>query len=93
MSVNDSSNTSLTDWAALGAMTDEEIDYSDISPLTEDFFENATLRVPAAQARNLTQLDPDVMAWFQAQGAEYKTLINSVLRRYIEGSSDRQPVS
>jgi uncharacterized protein (DUF4415 family) len=71
MSVNDSSNTSRTDCAALEAMTDEEIDYSDIPPLTDEFFENAVLRVPAAQADNLIQLDPEVMAWFRAQGAEY----------------------
>ena len=92
MSVNDSSNTSRTDWAALEAMTDEEIDYSDIPPLTDEFFENAMLRVPAAQADNLIQLDPEVMAWFRSQGAEYRSIINSVLRRYMENSSGRQSV-
>ena len=71
-------------------MTDEEIDYSDIPPLTEEFFEKATLRVPVTQAHNLIQLDPDVMGWFQSQGAEYKTLINSVLRRHIENNGDQQ---
>lgn len=90
MSANDSSNTSRTNWAALEAMTDEEIDYSDIPPLTDEFFEQATLRVPATQAHHLIQLDPDVMAWFQSQDVEYKALINSVLRRYIENNSDRQ---
>ncbi len=90
MNENDSSNTSRTNWAALEAMTDEEIDYSDIPPLTEEFFERAILRVPAAQARNLIKLDPDIMAWFQSQDTEYKTLINSVLRRYMENNGDRQ---
>lgn len=90
MSANDSSNTSRTNWAALEAMTDEEIDYSAIPPLTEEFFEKATLRVPATQVNNLIQLDPDVMAWFQSQGAEYKTLINSVLRHHIENNGERQ---
>jgi uncharacterized protein (DUF4415 family) len=71
-------------------MTDEEIDYSDIPPLTKAFFKDATLRVPATQANTLIQLDPDVMAWFQSQGAEYKALINSALRRYIENNGDRQ---
>ena len=84
MSVNDSNNTSQTDWERLDAMTDEEIDYSDIPPLTEEFFNNATLRIPAVQARNLIQLDADVMAWFQKQDAEYRSTINSILRRYIE---------
>jgi uncharacterized protein (DUF4415 family) len=84
MSVNDSNNTSQTDWESLDAMTDEEIDYSDIPPLTEEFFNNATLRIPAVQARNLIQLDADVMAWFREQDAEYRSTINSILRRYIE---------
>ena len=84
MSVNDLNNTSQTDWERLDAMTDEEIDYSDIPPLTEEFFNNATLRIPAVQARNLIQLDADVMAWFREQDAEYRSTINSVLRRYIE---------
>ena len=89
MSVNDLNNTSRTDWAALEAMTDEDIDYSDIPPLSNEFFENATLRIPATQARDLIELDSEVITWFREQGAEYKTLINSVLRRYIENSCDR----
>ena len=75
MNVNDLNNTSRTDWTALEAMTDEEIDYSDIPPLTNEFFENATLRIPAVQAGNLIQLEPDIAAWFQSQGVEYKVLI------------------
>lgn len=43
----DFNNTSRTDWATIDAMSDEEIDYSDIPPLTDEFFENATLRIPA----------------------------------------------
>ncbi|WP_334725834.1 BrnA antitoxin family protein [Nostoc sp.] len=88
MSVNDLNNTSRTDWAALEAMTDEDIDYSDIPPLSNEFFENATLRIPATRASDLIELDSEVITWFREQGAEYKTLINSVLRRYIENSRD-----
>jgi hypothetical protein len=50
MNGKNSSNTSRTNWAALEAMNDEGIDYSDIPPLAEDFFEKATLRIPATQA-------------------------------------------
>jgi uncharacterized protein (DUF4415 family) len=89
MSGKDSSNTSGTNWAALEAMEDEDIDYSDIPPLTEEFFEKATLRIPAPQAHRLVQIDPDILNWFQSQGGEYKALINSVLRRYIENSGEQ----
>ncbi|MGF1937855.1 MAG: BrnA antitoxin family protein [Nostoc sp. ChiQUE02] len=81
-------NTSRTDWATLEAMMDEDIDYSDIPPLSNEFFENATLRIPATQARDLIELDSEVITWFRLQGAEYKTLINLVLHRYIENSGD-----
>jgi uncharacterized protein (DUF4415 family) len=68
---------------------DEDIDYSDIPPLTEELFEKVTLRIPANQAHQLIQLDPDVLQWFQAQGGEYKSLINSILRRHIEQNETR----
>lgn len=92
MSGKDLSNTSRTNWAALEAMEDEGIDYSDIPPLTEEFFEKAALRIPALQAQRLVQIDPDVLEWFQAQGGEYRALINSVLRRYIESSGEQSAV-
>ncbi|MBV9384880.1 MAG: BrnA antitoxin family protein [Chroococcidiopsidaceae cyanobacterium CP_BM_ER_R8_30] len=78
------SNTSRTNWTALEAMDDEGIDYSDIPPLTEEFFEKAILRIPASQAQHLVQIEPDVLKWFRDQSGEYRALINSVLRRYIE---------
>ena len=90
MSANVSNNISHTDWEALEAMTDEDIDYSDIPPLTDEFFANATLRIPASQARNLVELDAEVIAWFQAQGTKYKTLINSVLRRHMKSDRTEQ---
>jgi uncharacterized protein (DUF4415 family) len=71
-------------------MSDDDIDYSDIPPLTDGFFERATLRIPVDQDQNLVQLDPDVKQWFQNQGEQYKTLINSVLRQYIENSKTQQ---
>ena len=60
-------------------MTDDEIDYSDIPPLTDEFFARARLVLPHA-----LELDPDVLAWFQRQGADYPARINQVLRHYIE---------
>jgi hypothetical protein len=39
-------NPSRTDWARVDSMTDDEIDTSDISPVTEEFFARAKLRLP-----------------------------------------------
>lgn len=83
-------STSHTNWEALESMSDDDIDYSDIPPLTDEFFNKAILRIPVATAKNLVQLDPDVMAWFEAQGGEYKATINSILRRYIQNDGDEK---
>jgi uncharacterized protein (DUF4415 family) len=92
MSDKDLKNTSRTNWTALEAMQDENIDYSDIPPLTDEFFERATLRIPMTQAHRLVRIDPDVLEWFQSQGGEHGSLINSVLRRYIENGDERSAV-
>lgn len=43
-------NTSRTDWDRIDAMSDNEIDTSDISPLTDEFFAKAKLRMPSLLA-------------------------------------------
>jgi uncharacterized protein (DUF4415 family) len=91
MSRDNLNSTSRTNWAALESKSEENIDYSDIPPLTDEFFEQATLRIPADQAHNLVQLDPDVKQWFEAQGEQYKSLINNVLRQYIESKKTQHP--
>ncbi|MFM7408233.1 MAG: BrnA antitoxin family protein [Cuspidothrix sp.] len=90
MNEKDLKNISRTNWQALNSMSDEDIDYSDIPPLTDEFFAKATLRIPAAQAKNVIQLDPDVVAWFKAQNTDYQTAINEILRHHIESSINQK---
>ena len=47
------SNSSKTDWSRIDAMTDEDIDISDIPPLDEDFFARATLQIPSSTTATL----------------------------------------
>lgn len=86
------SDTSRTDWARIDAMSDDDVDTSDIPPLTEEFFEKATLRIPASQAQQFVQIEPDILKWFQSQSGEYRALINSVLRQYIESQGEESAV-
>lgn len=81
MSKNDTKTPSRTDWDRLESMTDEDIDYSDIPPLSDTFFQRAKLYVPENHA---IILEADVFAWFASQGKEYHTLVNTILRQYIE---------
>jgi uncharacterized protein (DUF4415 family) len=75
---------SETDWTRIDAMTDEEIDTSDIPPLTEDFFNRATVRMPKRKVAVTVQVDPDVLAWFRSQGEDYEKRMNAALRIYAE---------
>ncbi|MFM7365465.1 MAG: BrnA antitoxin family protein [Cuspidothrix sp.] len=90
MNEKDLKNISRTNWQALDSMSDEDIDYSDIPPLTDEFFAKATLQIPAAQAKNVIQLDPDVIAWFKSQNTDYQAAINEILRHHIESSINQK---
>lgn len=91
MSNKDLKNISGTDWDALENPIDDEIDYSDIPPLGQDFFQSATLRIPAPEARNLVRLDSDVRGWFeQHSSTDYNVLVNQILRQYIQSAASSQ---
>jgi uncharacterized protein (DUF4415 family) len=68
--------------AALAAMPDSEIDFSDIPRLPEGFWKNA-VRNPFYRPvkRQVTvRLDSDVIAWLRRQGKGYQTRLNYLLR-------------
>lgn len=75
---------SETDWTRIDAMTDDQIDTSDIPPLAEDFFKRANMRMPNGRVAVTVQVDPDVLAWFKAQGEGYEKRMNAALRIYAE---------
>ena len=89
MSVSNLKRPSETDWAKVEAMTDEEIDTSDIPPLDEAFFANAKLRLPKGKVPVVISVDADVIEWFKAQGDEYQKLLNVALRIYAEAHKER----
>jgi uncharacterized protein (DUF4415 family) len=80
MNVNDTKKPSRTDWNRIESLEDDEVNYADIPPLNEDFFQRAKLYVPKSQS---IMLDMDVFSWFVEQGQEYPRLINKILRHYI----------
>jgi uncharacterized protein (DUF4415 family) len=65
-------------------MKDEEIDYSDISELDEDFLKNAVLRIPETKSIITIRLDKEVLDWFKSKGRGYQTKINDLLRTYMK---------
>ena len=69
--------------AALRAMTDDEVDTSDIPPLSDSFWRNAVANPFYRPTKTSTtiRIDTDVLAWFKGQGKGYQTRINTILRR------------
>ena len=68
--------------AGLAAMPDKQIDTSDIAPLTEEFWKNATPNPfyrPIKQATTV-RIDADVLQWLKSNGKGYQTRINTILR-------------
>lgn len=80
---------SYSDWERIDAMTDEDIDTSEIPRLDDPFFAAAQLRLPKAKPAITIRLDRDVLDWFKSQGKGYQTRINAVLRRYVEAQRRR----
>ena len=72
-----------TDWIRLESITDDEIDFSDIPELDEEFFRNAEIRLPKRKQHVSMRLDSDVLDWFRKQGQGYQTRINAVLSAYV----------
>lgn len=75
---------SQTDWDKLRSLRDEDIDYSDIPPLDEAFFQEAALRLPRPKRHLSLRLDEDVYLFLKTEGRGYQTRINAVLRQYME---------
>jgi uncharacterized protein (DUF4415 family) len=71
-------------------MRDDDIDYSDIPPVSPEMFARGVLRrglKPVPRKKQLTlRIDADVVEWYKAQGLGYQTRINALLRAYMEES-------
>lgn len=66
-------------------LRDEDIDYSDIPELDENFWKNAKVFKPKISKSSVAlRLDAEVLEWFKAQGEGYTTHMASVLQHYYE---------
>jgi uncharacterized protein (DUF4415 family) len=71
--------------AAVAALPDEEIDYSDLpkSPSSAQWTRPDAL-VPAGNKQQVTlRLDADVLGFFKETGTRYQSRINAALREYM----------
>ena len=79
------SDTSKTDWNRVDDMTDDDIDTSDIPPLSDDFFESAKLRLPLSETKTvLVQVSPETLAWFESKGETADEHLSAALQIYAQ---------
>lgn len=67
----------------LNALTDEMIDTSDVPELDDDFFANATWRMPTEKVTVTVEIEPEVFAWFKTRH-HYERDLAAALRIYAQ---------
>jgi uncharacterized protein (DUF4415 family) len=76
-----------TDWAALDALTDEEIEASIANDpdWSDDWnWGEAVLVIPPKKKAISIRVDEDVLDYFKKEGSGYQRRINAVLRSYMQ---------
>jgi uncharacterized protein (DUF4415 family) len=89
------SEESLTDWARIDALTDEDIeramrDDPDWAEFIDIDWSKAVIVHPIVKKALSIRLDQDVVDFFQTTGKGYQTRINAVLRHYMVEQKKRQ---
>ena len=78
-----------TDLARLERMTDERAEAAaasdpDNPPATAEWLKKAKLMERRPKEAISIRIDADVLAWFRAHGGGYQSMMNAVLRSYVE---------
>lgn len=78
-----------TDWAAVDALTDKEIEASiandpDWQEFADIDWSQAVLVVPPKKKAISIRLDADVLDYFKKEGAGYQRRMNAVLRSFVQ---------
>ena len=74
----------------IGAIRDEDIDFSDIPELDDGFWNRVELRMPTPKKGVYVRLDADVLDWLKSKGKGYQTRMNAMLRALMESDQHRR---
>jgi uncharacterized protein (DUF4415 family) len=82
-----------TDWAKTRAVTGKKLEASiraDADDVQGDpDWTQAMMGVPAPKDHINIRIDHDVLQWFKANGRGYQTLMNNVLRAFVQSRQQR----
>lgn len=76
------------------AIREEDIDFSDIPPLSDEFWKNAKRfgDIYRPQKKQITvRLDTDVLDWLKSSGKGYQTRLNDILRNEMQKQLQTNP--
>ncbi len=88
MKKSDINNTSETNWDLIDSLRDETIDRTELPPLDDAFFADASWRMPQKKVAVTLRIEPDLLSWFRAQGDEYQDRMIAALRIYAQAHRD-----
>jgi uncharacterized protein (DUF4415 family) len=82
-----------TDWPTTGTVTGKKLE-SSIRADADDVhgepdWTKAMMGVPAPKDHINIRIDHDVLEWFKANGRGYQTLMNNVLRAFVQSRQQR----
>ena len=77
---------SETDWDRIDAMTDDDIDYSDIPAQNPEEWKSYTIHPFGLKVPITIRIEKGIISWFKLQtgGRGYQTAINEVLKEYVK---------
>ncbi len=67
----------------LAALSDSEIDYSDIPKTDADFWQDAQVIMPEQKEKISIRLNPHTLDYFKRGGRGYQTRISAVLDTFV----------
>lgn len=82
--MNEKKKSTLSDLQKIDNLSDEQIDYSDIPALDDAFFTKTLVILPRNKDSITLRVDHDVLEFFKQQGKGYQTLMNAVLKMYVQ---------
>ena len=71
----------------IASAKDQDIDFSDIPELDDDFWRNAELVEPDLTEQITLRVKRSVLAYFRATGKGYQSRMNRVLESYVRAQS------
>lgn len=80
--------TKRTNWQKFDSLDDKNIDTSEIPELDQEWFKTANIVLPQKKQAISFRVDKDVVQWFKSKGKGYQTLMNAVLKAYVNSQEE-----